>query len=283
MGETTKISWTDHTFNPWIGCTKVSPGCTNCYADREDRVWKWTQAGWGKGKPRKRTSESNWAQPLAWDRKAKSTNVRKKVFCASLADILDDEVDDSWREDLWVLIEKTPNLDWLLLTKHIENSHMFPARWNQGFPENIWMGTSVENQKYADERIPILATYPVKVHFLSIEPLIDYIHLFRYFYERIEDGEDGRHRFIRRNEIQWVIVGGESGDKARPINESWIQGIVEECREAEVPVFVKQMGTDWGKLSPSRGWHGENMRAWPEDLRVREFPKGKVLSGAKGV
>ena len=174
MGENTKIEWCStridetrsvqgHTFNGWIGCTKVSDGCTHCYAEAlmDKRLGS---VNWGKGKARKKTSAAYWRKPLLWNEKAKKLGVRVKVFCSSLADVFDDEVDQSWRDELWELMERTPDLDWLVLTKRPGNvAGMVPTTWMKGFPSNIWMGTSVENQKQADIRVPLLLDLPVVV------------------------------------------------------------------------------------------------------------------------
>ncbi len=212
------ISWCDHTFNPWEGCTQVSPGCANCYALTRNKRFAGGE-NWGKGAPRPRTSEANWQQPLKWNKQAEEAQrahgqsscpsdlARPRVFCASLADWLDDEVPIEWLADLMVLIDQTPNLDWLLLTKRPENffsrivgvhEHLarctFAGRevylpiWPmiEGWlsegnitrpPSNVWLGTSVENQEMADKRIPLLLSIPAKVRFLSCEPLLGKVDL----------------------------------------------------------------------------------------------------------
>ena len=191
MGQDTKIEWATHTFNPWIGCTKVSPACAHCYA--ESYAARYGRAEWGPGKPRQRTGAANWKKPLAWDREAKALGVRHRVFSASLADWLDDEVPIEWLADLLSLIYATPNLDWLLLTKRPENwSERIKAvegifnfgatptsnwartlDWLHGRPPaNVWMGCTVENQECADARIPALLAIPARVRFLSCEPLL---------------------------------------------------------------------------------------------------------------
>src|SRR4051812_20814147 len=177
MGEDTKIQWCDHTFNPWEGCTKVSPGCAHCYAEAQNH--RWGKDNWGNGKPRRLTSEANWKQPLKWNEQPMIwdgiKHRRARVFCASLADWLDDEVPIEWLARLLKLIHDTPNLDWLLLTKRPENwakriamvwdgfFREMPVNamvygWHQkGFaPHNVWIGTTIEDQKRADERIPEL-------------------------------------------------------------------------------------------------------------------------------
>jgi protein gp37 len=191
--ENSQIQWTDHTFNPWLGCQKVSDGCKFCYAE-ELMDHRYQKAKWGPEGQRIKTSESYWKQPIKWDRQAKSAGVRKKVFCASLADVFEDKPDqpemDQWRCDLFNLIEKTPNLDWLLLTKRPENVQKLLSRiardpedsdtslWALYWPlPNVWIGTSVENQEQADKRIPELLKIPAKVRFLSCEPLLEGVDL----------------------------------------------------------------------------------------------------------
>lgn len=181
MAEHSKIEWTDHTFNPWIGCTKVSPACDHCYAEAQDKFRKWTPDGWGPHGPRRRTSKANWRKPLAWDQAAEKDCVRRKVFCASLADVFDNHrsIAQDWRRALWQLIEDTPHLDWLLLTKRPQNfTKLAPARWiHDGCPPNVWIGTTVENQAEANRRIPHLLSIPARVRFLSCEPLMGPVDL----------------------------------------------------------------------------------------------------------
>ena len=158
MSENSKIEWTDHTFNPWSGCVKVSPACQHCYAAALPPAYR-RNAVWGAHTDRMPASDSYWAQPLAWDRKARKEGVRRRVFCASTADVFEDRADlDPLRERLWDLIQKTPNLDWLLLTKRPEV--MF--KWSQShpWPVNAWAGTTVESQDWADRRIPWLLRVP---------------------------------------------------------------------------------------------------------------------------
>ena len=148
MAEITGIAWTDSTFNPWIGCTKVGPGCDNCYAEAlMDKRWKRVQ--WGSGQPRERTSAANWKQPLLWEREHEAFMLmhgrRRRVFCASLADVFDNEAPPQWRGELWALVKATPHLDWLILTKRVGNvQSMAPA---DGLPPNVWLGATMVNQK----------------------------------------------------------------------------------------------------------------------------------------
>ena len=216
--ENSAIQWTDHTFNPWIGCTQVSPACDNCYAmvmmdQRYGRV------KWGPGQPRYRTSPSNWRKPITWNRKAEKLGIRFRVFCASLADVFDSEAPQEWRDALWGLIEATPNLDWLLLTKR-PSSIARMVRWGDTWPENVWIGTSVENADYARTRLPAITALPAAVRFISAEPLLgDFV---------IPDG------------INWVIVGGESGSGWRPLNLDYARSLRDQCQALQIPFFFKQ-------------------------------------------
>lgn len=279
MGTLTKIEWCDKTFNPWIGCTKVSPGCAHCYAEARDLRFE-GGIHWGKGATRRRTSAANRRDPLKWNadaRKARETYDaeptyfhlgeppprRPRVFCASLADWLDDEVPIEWLADLLRLIRRTPNLDWLLLTKRPQNwktrldavvcsepmrdpDDCFPdsprtlSDWiidwyNDEPPQNVWWGTTIEDQQRADERIPQLLAIPARVRFLSCEPLLGPVDL-----GLIRSPAGGRGYF------DWVICGGESGANARPMRLEWARGLRDQCRAAGVPFFFKQ----WGEYIP---------------------------------
>lgn len=273
MGET-KIEWADFTFNPWIGCTKVSPACDHCYAEgwaKRSGVVKW-----GAGEPRRRTTDANWAKPLAWNRAAKKAGVRRRVFCASLADVFDAEVPNEWRDDLFhKLICATPHLDWLVLTKRPRVAwHYFEPYRVKGPPSNVWLGTTVENQAMANLRIPTLLSIPARVHFLSCEPLLSAINL-----RCIEirggvtlNALTGAHSASmpvpggwssvpagaladlpklppRTGCIDWVIAGGESGPHARPSHPDWFRSLRDQCQAARVPFFFKQ----WGEWAPVEG------------------------------
>ena len=239
MGQTT-IEWTSstlsdgtvvpgYTFNPWLGCTKVSPGCAHCYAEHMmDTRWKRVQ--WGRGKPRRRTSESNWRQPLVWDRTAKEAGQRRKVFCASAADVFDPEAPDQWRSDLFALIEQTENLDWLLLTKRPELGIEQLGKWQDINPvaaRAIWFGISAEDQERFDERAEYLTDIRLaeNITFVSAEPLLGDINLASY-----------------RDYIDWVIVGGESGPGARVMKKYWVQTLQRQCRCHGIAFFFKQWG-----------------------------------------
>jgi len=235
--ENTEISWTDNTFCPWHGCTRVSPGCVNCYAATFSR--RLGRDLWGKGVPRKRQSENVWSQPLKWNAKAIKQGVRPRVFVASMADVFDEEVPPAWRDDLWNLIRQCTALDWQLLTKRPQNIlGMLPPDWGDGWA-HVSMGTTVEDQTRANERIPLLRAVPAKVRFLSCEPLLGVIGL----------DLDGIH---------WVIAGGESGAGYRPMKPLWAQWVRDQCIDQGVPFHFKQWGTRdkkaAGRLLDGRTW-----------------------------
>jgi protein gp37 len=178
MGDETKIQWTDHTFNPWIGCQRVSPGCEHCYAEARDNRFDGGMH-WGPKGTRRVTSPGNWAKPRAWNREALAEGRRARVFCASLADVFEDRPElVEPRARLFALIEETPALDWQLLTKRPENMvRLAPAAWAGGWPATVWAGTTCEDQRRADERIPHLLRVPAAVRFLSCEPLVGAVDL----------------------------------------------------------------------------------------------------------
>lgn len=264
----TLIEWAHFTFNPWRGCTKVSDGCKNCYAEKMSKRNPSVLGEWGPGAPRVLASESYWKQPLKWNRDAKKAGERRRVFCASLADVFDAEVPNEWRERLFSLVERTPSLDWLILTKRPENIESFLAGYV--LPDNVWLGVSVENQKAADERIPILLQIPAAVRFLSVEPLLGPVAIRDHLMAGADPGrcvncgkghgftrcpnyggiaptraESGCCEFRRQNfAIDWVIVGGESGHGARPMHPDWARSLRDQCQAADVPFFFKQHG-EW--------------------------------------
>lgn len=252
MAEKTAISWTDSTFNPWIGCTKVGPGCDNCYAEAlMDK--RWHKVRWGAGQQRERTSAANWRQPLLWEREHAAFSLmhgrRRRVFCASLADVFDNAVPADWRADLFALIAASPHLDWLLLTKRIGNvAGMAPA----GLPANVWLGATVVNQEELDRDLPKLLVTPAAVRFLSVEPMLGPISLDGWPVY----GEDERHL------LHWVIVGGESGHGARPIQREWVDSLRDQCARYGAPFFFKQWG---GKSATAGGCElaGAEVKAWP--------------------
>lgn len=254
MSENSKIEWTDHTFNPWEGCQKVGPGCDNCYAETRNARFGGGQAiNWGPGAPRRRTSKANWNKPLTWNRNHDKFYAehgrRQRVFCASLADVFDNAVDPQWREDLFNLINSTPNLDWLLLTKRIGNVPAMLSVIPGWMPDNVWLGATIVNQVEADRDIPKLLAVPARVRFLSMEPLLGPVDLLVTGDVLCRCGgcmsmvqQHPGHAGLQR--IDWVIVGGESGPRARPMHPDWARNLRDQCQAAGVPFLFKQHG-EW--------------------------------------
>jgi protein gp37 len=236
MGQDSKIEWTHHTFNPWWGCLKVSPACKHCYA--ESWAVRLGLELWGGARTERRFfSDAHWREPLKWHAAATKDGVRRRVFCASMADVFEDRDDlGPWRSRLWPLIEATPMLDWLLLTKRPENVRAC-VPWKRTWPANVWLGTTAETQEYALERIPEIAALPAAVRFLSCEPLLGPLKLRRW----LKPTSRGRG-------INWVIAGGESGHHSRPMNPMWVEDLRDQCLEADVPFHFKQWG-HWGPES----------------------------------
>jgi protein gp37 len=248
MGENSKIEWTTHTFNPWIGCQRVSPGCDHCYAEAlmDKRLGR---VEWGPHGERVRTSPANWAKPLQWAKAAKKVGIRHRVFCASLADWLDNRVPAEWRFDLAILIAATPELDWLLLTKRPENfERLWPWSDSKAIPDNVWLGATCEDQAHFDRRWPLLRDTPAKVRFISYEPAIG----------PITDIHQG-------DKPDWMIMGGESGSETRFMEPAWAYQMKALCEKYKVPFFVKQM---------------TSKAPIPDDLLVRQFPVSATMREA---
>lgn len=275
MAENSSIEWTTHTFNPWRGCTKVSPGCAHCYAETLSGRNPGTLGKWGPNGTRVIAAEAQWNLVRKWDREAAIAARRDRVFCASLADVFEGPETmpsgsvtavHAARARLFNLIAQTPDLTWLLLTKRPHNwrsvlghawnvspTHGGPAGvdliadWLEGKPPaNVWMGASVENQDAADERIPHLIATPAAVRLLSCEPLLSPVNLDGWLGE--VDGEDESGCPTTAAGVDWVIVGGESGTKARPMHPNWARWLRDQCQAAGVPFFFKQ----WGEYAPHR-------------------------------
>lgn len=222
MAEQTEISWADATFNPWIGCTKVSPACDHCYAARDNERRGWID-GWGAGVPRRRTK--TWGDPLRWNRKAAQTGYRPRVFCASLADVFDNEVDDTWRTDLWQLIRETTNLRWMLVTKRIGNvAKMVPNDWPM---PHVGLISTIVTQAEWNRDWPKLERTPAAWRGISAEPLLGPINI-----------GDARP--------DWIITGGESGPSHRTTDAGWVRSIRDQCAKNGVAFHHKQ----WGGLRP---------------------------------
>lgn len=265
MGEGSKIEWTDHTFNPWWGCQKVSDGCRSCYA--ETLANRYGHAVWGptNHSPRRFFGDEHWAEPLKWNRKAEQVGRRARVFCASMADVFEDyRILDDQRTRLWELIEQTPWLDWLLLTKRPELMiTLTPEAWRRRWPDNAWALTSVESQELADRRIPELLKVPARIRGLSCEPLLGPVDLglaipCGYYCDEAAGHVD--HPFWSpgiASPIHWVIAGGESGPKARAPHPDWFRSLRDQCQAAGVAYFFKQWGEE---LPKGQGNHGLDER-----------------------
>jgi protein gp37 len=233
MAKNSAIEWTHHTFNPWWGCVRVSLGCKNCYAE----AWA-KRVGlevWGRGASRRFFSDAHWKEPLRWNEEAKRYRTRRRVFCASMADVFEKRLElDLWRDRLWTVIQETPWLDWLLLTKRPERvGESVP--WGDLWPRNVWLGTTAENQRCAEKRVPLLLSYPAVVRFVSAEPLVGPLDLTRWL---VCDRNERR--------VDWVIAGGESGARARPMNPDWARHLRDQCGASGVPFHFKQ----WGHWRP---------------------------------
>ncbi|HTS01366.1 MAG TPA: DUF5131 family protein [Thermoanaerobaculia bacterium] len=307
MGENSTIGWTDHTFNPWIGCAHVSPGCENCYAEDLADFRKSWGVEWGPKGTRKMMAEEYWRKPIAWDRAAWRENRRARVFCASLADVFEDRPDlVAPRARLFRLIAATPSLDWLLLTKRPENVvRLLDAEAIGAFGiRRIWLGATAENQKFFDLRWPVLAKAAsylgAAVDFVSYEPALGPLEL------RCAICGEGTRMHLKDPELRacpgwfprWVICGGESGGptEARAFEIAWMRSARDQCAELGIPFFAKQLGTypladrasdfNGRRTKPYErglqqrialrlldGKHGADEQEWPEDLRgLRAWP-----------
>ena len=260
---TSKIEWTDATWNPVTGCTKVSPGCAHCYAeDVAKRFWN--------GRPFEdvRFHEDRLSQPLHWRKP-------RRVFVNSMSDLFHEALNDDELGSIFGVMQETPQHTYQVLTKRPERMRQFMLKYYApASVRNVWLGVSVENKRMVYERIPILQDTPAAVRFLSVEPLLEEVELMPW----------------QLDGIDWVIVGGESGRKARPCNVAWVRKVVEDCAAADVQCFVKQLGSNpveagdrhdpWLAIESDddtrqivlRDSKGGNWSEWPDYLRVREFP-----------
>lgn len=293
MAENTAIEWADHTFNPWTGCTKVSPGCDHCYAE----AWA-KRSGtvrWGASEPRRRTTAANWRLPIKWNAQAEREGRRFRVFCSSLADVFDNAVPEAWRVDMLRLIAETPNLDWLLLTKRIGNAYtMMVEAFRAGWPghgglwdrwpelfRNVWLGATVVDQAEADRDVPKLLAVPARVRFLSIEPMLGPISFEGLF--ATDAANDGSNAL---EALDWIICGGESGPHARPMHPDWARSLRDQCAAADVPFLFKQWGEhsvheigDDGSIRPPSSMSLGRMKQWRPDLgRYSDVPKDALCS-----
>lgn len=304
------IQWTDVTWSPIVGCDRVSAGCDHCYAatvhNRRYLAWKrgtfptapaqYHQPFWGAGggvqlMPERLDAPRHWRKP-------------RRVFVNSVSDLFHPDVPGEFINQVWNTMFNVKRHTYQILTKRPERLLEWTQRkaaythWpiEDIWPSWIWLGVSVENQRAADERIPLLLQTPAAVRFLSCEPLIGPVSLSRYigaFNENVTEEFEEAHGwrydawsggFIgspRRGSIpydprcglDWCIVGGESGAHARPMDLSWAESLVEQCRDAEVAVFVKQLGQVWARANSTKERHAGDPAEWPEHLRVREWPR----------
>ncbi len=332
MADRSNIEWTDSTFNPWVGCAKVSPACDHCYAEAmmDTRMGR---AKWGPRQQRVRTSPANWRKPLKWNAKGfyqcrdcgwrgddpipqdaggpaecprceslMIETARHRVFCASLADVFDNEVPDAWRCDLFDIIRSTPNLDWLLLTKRVGNvTRMLDecGGWSGATAgggsrrplPNVWLGATICNQDEADRDIPKLLATPAAVRFVSIEPMLGLVDLTRAWNsETALNGVCPGHHLpvmkgLPRRSLDWVIAGGESGPQARPSHPDWFRSLRDQCAAAGVSFLFKQWG-EWigsDQLAGKRFIHtDETCHDWPNgsySARIGKKSAGRLLDG----
>lgn len=258
MGDVTGIGWTDSTFNPWMGCTKVGPGCDHCYAEALVAT-RWKRVTWGTGERRIRTTQRYWKQPIVWDARAKASRKRHLVFAASLADIFDLEVDPQWRHHFWSLVRETPHLTWQIVTKRIGNwSKCLPDDWGDGYP-NVWMIATICNREELLRDGPRLLDCPAVLRGVSYEPALGPLGDILPFIRTCADPETCAG--CDEPAFNWIIGGGESnqgGALGRPDKVEWYEDVLTQCRAAGVPYFHKQMA----RLAPI-----------PTNLLVREFPR----------
>lgn len=334
MAAQSKIEWTDSTFNPWIGCTKVGPGCDHCYAERDWDLRR-HRVTWGAGNARSRTSVAAWKQPIRWNQVAfaecpgcgwrgeegdchagdlgpacptcgndEMRRARRRVFCASLADVFDNEVDPAWRADLFALIRNTPNLDWLLLTKRVGNVRSMVEACG-GWSENAGLGLTIVNQdelnRDGGKIVALRHRFRLLFLFASCEPLLSALD-----FSRVPDPGSGLEcsldllagkRYARCNpeaewfidkqispRFDWIIAGGESGPKARPFDLRWARSLRDQCSAAGVPFLWKQHG-EWFPAAPEqpkpevtrcKEWHGGFTSWW-----TGKKTAGRLLDGVE--
>jgi protein gp37 len=247
MGIKTIIGWTERTWNVWIGCDKISPGCANCY------MFTW-QYRYGMD-PTKVRKTKTWRDPFKWQREAERDGRRYRVFTCSLSDFFHPGA-DAWRPEAWSIIRSTPNLTYQVLTKRPElMRERMPADWGAGYP-NVWLGTSIENRRFCWRR-DALVEIPAAVRFISAEPLLEDIS-----------------PALRLEHIEWLIVGGESGPGFRPMDHAWARGLRDRCASEGIAFFFKQSAaarTEMGTELDGRTHHEFPTTICPEAPRVLRF------------
>jgi protein gp37 len=291
MSTNSAIEWTDATWNPVTGCSKVSAGCTNCYAERLSHRFKWTDKPWNAAYAAENVKlhPERLEEPLRWRKP-------RKVFVNSMSDLFHEQVPFEFIARVFDIMAQTPEHTYQILTKR-------PARMKefieQYVPENlapyplpnVWLGVSVENQQAADERIPLLLQTSAAVRFLSCEPLLGPVNLEKYFDPSGLCGTCGdynlscwcqsfpmdEHGYVK---IDWVIVGGESGPNARPMHPDWVRSLRDQCKAAGVAFLFKQ----WGEWFPRDQWEDNPELVLPDDdVAYIDGPRTHVFEDLGGV
>lgn len=267
--ENTLIEWAHHTFNMWWGCSKVSAGCKNCYA--ESFSSRLGMRLWGPNHGIKPASEDYIKQPYKWDKAAEKSGLPTRVFSNSMSDVFERHAElPPLRAKLFEIIKDTPNLTWMLLTKHPDNiADMIPNSWHESFPNNVWIGTSVEGPESL-WRLDYISSIPSPVHFVSIEPLLAPLaaELARFWATRSH---------LDDRKPWWLLIGGESGNNARQMDVAWASELISLARDYQfarftVIPYVKQLGSVWAKEVGAKHKKGGDIEEWPQSLRVREVP-----------
>lgn len=267
-----KIQWTEKTWNPVVGCTRVSPGCQHCYAERMAK----RLIAMGQDKYTGTVDKNGrWTGVLNFDHNSLSIPLRHKKpevwFVDSMSDLFHEQVSQEWLIEVWKVMRDTPQHTYQILTKRADvmEERVKGLVETFGILPNVWLGVSVENQEYADKRIYHLINTPAAIRFLSCEPLLGLVDL-SYWLIKYHESQK-----VRPWHIDWVIIGGESGPGARPFHLEWARGIIDECQAADVAVFMKQVGSNPVMDNvgyPIKDHKGGDMSEWPEWLRVREMP-----------
>lgn len=270
MGDTTDIAYAHSTFNGWIGCTAVpgNPQCSKCYAELMAKFRGW--AKWGDDQPRMLTSEANWRKPFRWDWEARAAGAQRRVFAFSLGDVFDEygpiwPKDRRWPMDrmaidrgdnvpalnvfLYGIVQRTPHLTWMLFTKRYERCAAYlKSIWGNTPWPNVWVIFSAGTQKNLYEATRAHWSFDAVVHGISCEPS----------FEELDFGAF--------SPVNWVIGGTESGHHARHTDRlDWFRSTAQQCKQWQVPFYMKQITNAAGRQVP--------LESWPEDLRVREFPR----------